>query len=932
MIYPEQKADYFSKSWNSAEYQKQFDLLMDQEALIGVSEEGFKQLGMFEKIGQILKNFIGGTDSSRKERVQAAWLKFLYYGEAQGLLKYDHIQKIQARISHPYHHQFDPAIKKLFKKIKDSHQIASNTQKEHLKQLSEIVVDYHQSHASALRPGFWKRYFNPANLDSSKLIFFGDTPLQLYQKALNQNKPRLAFDYLMKAFEVKNHNAIFQKQLGEQLQILEEKNFFELEGEKRTIQELWLNLGQTAFENQLPDSAKTYLDNALKIDPTNLKIRLEMVKLYLSHKKYALAQPLLADLQKAFPNDLALQIQIGQAYWEVKDFDQAVGAFETAIKAYPSSMARVVNHFQMAEVYHRVGEAHLKKLIPNGNLPKAISSLTEAVKIDASVLKYQEDLFEAYDQEWKASPSNFAANYEKDWMLFLNKMQNSLIKKNQKVITDVLLECSRLHFQGHQNQRAHSSLKQAISLFEDNIELKIKALDLAIQNQDWEPYQSQWPSWEKEHYANPFLKEKIGDALWASNKNAALAAYQESLALFTQKLSFCQEDQKKGEYQKHMADIQARIGQNHLQTKPTFFKGIDFEKAIKNLESAASLDPETHSSKLFEAHLSAAYAEKQAWFADKYKVISHFLKAFQTIPQKGDYVIELLELYFENYRVDEAIDLYREIQKTPWANDLVLPAALWTKLGKNLSRVKDESSALKCFKRAYKLDSGNQNYKQSYFRSALSFTQSEYLKIQDGATEIEDIEHLEEMAEQLETCVTIGFDKVEKLKEPYKEHLSKIYKALAECYVKRCFLPQMTKETGKKELQKHLLLHKDDLEQALKHYDQALEYQPKNAAIHFDKAVLLEWMGEYEKALSAMEFAVKFQSKNPFYHKIFGSLLFAVNADVEKAELHQQKLANECADSGFNEDYQIWVDEFMCEVQTKEINPHSYTQQKKGWF
>lgn len=933
MIYREQCADYFSKSWNAAEFQNQFNLLMDKEALIGVTKEGFIQLGILEKIGQVLKNFIGGTDNSQKERVQAAWLKFLYYGEAHGYLKDDHIKKLGERISYPYHDQIDPAIKKIFTKLKKHHRAASETQSEYLKQLREIVVEYHHTNSAYLRPGLWKRFFNYAvRLDPTKIVFFGDTPLQLYQKAIKQNNPRLALNYLLKAFDVQNHSPDFQKKLAEKLQNLEEMKFPEVE--KRTFQKLWIKLGQTAFENQLPDDAKTYLSNALKIDPKDLKTSLEVVKLYLFHKKYDLAQPLLADIQKAFPNDLTLQIQIGHAYWELKNFDQAVGAYEAALKVYQTPAGKFANLHEIADVYHRLGHGNLKKLIPAGNLTQAVSYLSEALRMDFKVLKYQEDLFDAYEQEWQASHSNFAASHEKNWIEFISKLQDSsLIKSHQKQIVEIFLECGRLHFQNHQNQNAHACLKKALALFEDNIDLKLQVLDMAIQHGDVGPYQSQWAAWEKEYYAHPYLKEKIGDALWSTNKKAALAAYQDSLALFTQKLAVCQDDQNKGDYQKHMADIQARIGQDQLQTKSGLFKGIDYEKAIQNLEKAALLNPENYTSQLFEAHISAAQAEKKQLWAvrNTNNIISHYLKAFQTMPQKGDYLVELIELYLENKRFDEVVSLYLEIQKQPWALDLVLSSATWNDLGKNLAKHKEELSALKCFKRAYKLESTNQKYKQNYFQCALNFTKSELIKIQKELTDTEAAESLEEMAQHLETCLEIGFDKVEKLKEPIKEHLAKIYVALAENTIKGCLIPKPTKQMDKKDFQKHLTLHKDELEQALNYYDQALEYQPANAEIRFDKAALLDWMVEYEKAFSELELVVKNQHRNPFYHKLLGSLFVVIYGDSAKYE-QQQELIAKYTTPNFEEDYQIWYEEFMSQVQTKQINPHVYTQQKKGWF
>lgn len=1135
MIYREQCADFYSKSWNAEEFQGQFNLLMDKEALLGVSENGIIHLGIFEKIGQILKNFIGGTDYSQRERVQAAWLKFLYYGEAHGLLKEDHIEKLGRRISQAQQNQFDPAIKKLFKKVTDYHKNSKDSQSNHLKQLREIVVEYHKNHATLLRPGIWRRFFSSEKLDPTKIIFFGDTPLQLHQKALKQNHPRLALEFLMKAFDVKNDSADFQKQVAEHLQKLEAKKFDELKDEAGTLQELWMKLAHTAFENQLPEEAKSYLSNALRIDNRDLKLRLEVGKLYLSLNENELAKPFLPDLQKAFPQDLSLQLKIGNIYWKDENFDQALAPYEAAIKIYLTPAGKTANQKEMADVYYRAGHIHLKKLIPSASISKAISYLSEAVLIDSSVLKPQEELFDAYKQEWQASQANFFAlheknwlpfldklpegfikkeqqqimdiliecaklhfqahqnqnghaylkkalslfeenaglkikvldlaiqyhdlalqiemghaywkgnnleqaikaytaalkvyatspgknanhnemadiyyraghvhlkkliptgnltnavsylseafrinpyvskhqeelydayvqewqashgtffaAYEKNWMPFLKKAQGSFIKKHEKQILEIVIECAQLHFQAHQNQNGHATLNKAIFLFEENADLKIKALEMAIQHGDCSPYQDQWPAWEKEHSAHPYLKEKIGDALWLTNKKAALVVYQESLTLFTQKLTACQDDQMKADYKKHMAYIQSRIGQNLLQKQPSFFKGVEYDKAIESLEKAVALDPETHASQLFDAYMSAVEAEKKKSWAlrDTNKIMAHYLKAFQAFPKKGDYLIELLDLYFNHQRFDDATALYHEIQKQPWASYLDLSAALCTNLGKSLSKKKDDLFALKCFKSAYKLEPANQKYKHNYFQSALNYSQSEYQKLLKGQPDMEEgefIECLGDILQNLEICQEAGFEKVEKLKESFKEQLAMISKALAESYVKSSLLPKPTKQMGIKEMKKHIAVHKKDLVQALNYYDQALEYQPSNAALHFDKAALLDWMceqldisdweseklvwkTEHEKIISELELAIKYQPLNPFYHKLLARLYFVVSYHESSAE--QYELAIDCASASpeFNEDYQTWTDEFLSRLKTKQIDPHAYTQRKKGWF
>lgn len=212
MIYPEQRGDYCPKSWNATEFDIQFDILTDEEAFAAVAEDGFIRLNLIEKIAEIIKGFFGGTDYSQKQRVQAVWLKFLYYGEAHGFIKEEHIERLGQRMSYPSQ-SFDPAMGKLFKELSDYRRFADGNKSEHLQSLRNIVTDYHRHHAMNLRPGFWTRVFTNPPLEANKILFFGDTPLLLSEKALEQEipDPRLALSYLQKAFDLKNDSPDFKR-------------------------------------------------------------------------------------------------------------------------------------------------------------------------------------------------------------------------------------------------------------------------------------------------------------------------------------------------------------------------------------------------------------------------------------------------------------------------------------------------------------------------------------------------------------------------------------------------------------------------------------------------------------------------------------------------------------------------------------------------
>lgn len=936
MIYPEQRGDYFSKYWTASEFNAQFNILMDEEAFVAIHEEGFIRLSFLEKIGQIIKGLFGGTDYSQGYRVQAIWLKFLYYGETHGFLTEDHIERLGNRISYPYTY-FDPAIEKLFNELKDNnHQLSTELETTHLNNLRDILTDYHRRRSAFLRPGFWRRLMTLPSLDAKKLPLFGDTPLQLSENALNQDpsNPHLALAYLQEAFELKNSSSEFQEKLAEHLEYLEDFYLSELEGEQKKIQWLWIKLGETAFENELTDQAELCLSRALQTDPKNVKTRLEIGKLYLAHKKYNLAEPFLAELQKSFPNNFQIQIEVGQAYWQTDKFQEAMEVYQAALNCYQKNEGQLNSYQkQIASIYNQMGVAHLKKLIPTGTGAEAINFLCSAIRIDSTVLKYQENLWESYAQEWQASNTNFIALYQQEWLNFLDIFETSVINKNKAQIISMLLECSEQQFKAHQNQKAHVGLENAFKLFRSDVDVKIKALDLAIRYNDWNPFKSRFEAWMSEHYANPYLLEKIGNAYSNSNQTEALRLYQLSLDLFDQDLSLCEDEAERKSIEQHLANIQAQIGQSHLQVKPGIFTAVPYDEAIQKLEKAASLNPDLYNSSLFDACLAAAQGEKQRTklLRDTNKIITYLQKAFQALPQKGDYLIELIQLYLDNKRYDEAVDLYYDMKKHSWAEEIVLPSGIYSKLGEKLLEREDREAALCCFRQAYKLDIKNQQYKQPYFQLVFNLAEKDYNEIEKNEKkDDETIKCLLEIVHNLETCWQEGFDKAEKLKPYFQKSLTQIYGSLANCYVQRCLQPRPTKKMGKQEINNHRQIHSDDIQQALNYYDKALSYDPKNAALHFDKGILLDWTNDFEGALKECELAVLHQPRNPFYHRYLAPLYFAVHLNEAKKDEHME-LASKYAPVDFSKNFQIWLEERMSQIKTEHIDHHSYTQ-KKGWF
>lgn len=931
MIYPEQRGDFFPKMWNETEFNQQFDLLMDAQSFVATTEKGFIQISLVEKIAQFVKNLFGGTDYSKKQRVQAAWLKFLYYGEAQKFLKKAHIDRLHDRLNYPIGY-FDPAIKKMAFELENRH-LSSTSTSDYLNHLREIVIDYHNKNTPLLTPGIWRRIFTPPLIDTKELKFYGDTPILLSEKAIAGKipNPQAALNYLQQATQLKNDSPDFQEKIAQHLEKLEDTYSTELIEHKQKIQSLWILLGQTAFENDLKEKGKKYLSRALTLDSTNIQARIQIGKTYLLNKEYSLVQPLLPDLQKFFAHDIFLQIEMGHAYWQDNQFEKGLQAYESALNIYQKQPVKQAMHQKsIASVYHLIGISDLTESMPHLTTSQKLLYLTQAVQMDGKNEQYQENLCQAYVQESKNSKENFPLLHGQELLKASNLLHSNIIQKNKSLILSMLLECGEHHFKTSQNQKGHIFLKKALALFND-ADVKTLTLDLALHYSDWSAFETHFIKWRNEHPSDPFLKEKIGDAYWQSNKPQALKYYQESLDIFDQRLFYCTSSEEKKDYEHHIANIQARIGQTHLESTSGFWKNIPYDQAIVYLEKANALQPNRYASILFDACLAAAQAEQKKFWSNSSKVIAHYHKAFQINAQKGDYLIDLFQLCMDNQQHNTAIAVYKSIRETTWAKEFNLPPAIYNEIAQILLEKNEHEAAIDCLKHAYEADPNHKQYKQEYFQQILALAQKDFQNLKNNVNDENDsIQKLNQLSENLEASWKGGAESLNKLGQAYSDTLIEIYQYLSQRYLQRCLLPDPAKIMGKELVKEHKKIHEKELLKALFYYDKAISIQPENAALHFDKGVLLDWgYIDFEQALTEFNLAIKYQDRNPFYHKLVTTLYMVVNFDAGKQTMHEESI-KKYGPSNFNEIYETWRNENMYQ-QNPSINPHSYTK-PKGWF
>ena len=151
--------------------------------------------------------------------------------------------------------------------------------------------------------------------------------------------------------------------------------------------------------------------------------------------------------------------------------------------------------------------------------------------------------------------------------------------------------------------------------------------------------------------------------------------------------------------------------------------------------------------------------------------------------------------------------------------------------------------------------------------------------------------------------------------------------------LENALIPQSADEYYDKDtLKLHLETYQTEIEQVLEYLNEGLSIYPECAALHFDKGILLEyWMTDYDEALKEYELAVKYQPRNPYYHWLLGQTYFVVKSDGTKKDEHF-KLAEELGYETFTKDRSLYHQEMRFKEKTKRIDPHTYTKPKTGLF
>ncbi|MBA2368509.1 MAG: hypothetical protein H0V82_05735 [Candidatus Protochlamydia sp.] len=920
--YPQNRPDFYFKVLNETQYNEQLKILTSrpEEFYIGFDENaGFVRLSLVSKIYETIKGLFGFGDQSDQTRVEAEWLKFLYYGEARGFLTDQRLTTLRGRF---YYTNLSvlPSALKLFKKIQKQHHTPSS---ERLARMRAVVIDYHLQNQSNLAPHFWLRKFQASEEQQQPLVHFGDTSLQLAEKAMNlpQRDVQGAFKHLLHAFHLKNDHPDFQRKFA-----LQFKNFLAscrteevLAGQSEQIQKIWIDLASTAYSNLRTGEAREYLDEVLAAQPSQ-EVKNQIGELYLVHHDFDKMGPFLTALQQARSNNTELLIQIGKAYWHYQRYPEAVSAKQAAIRLLSATPQNA------APLHMEIGQAYFDRLAgldTNESLVNALHHFQKAYQLE-NTPQSESRLLSSYLLQWQEAPASFPRLFGPEWLLFISRCPSRISEENQGAINAILLACAEEAYRAHNKQSAQAYLQKGMAFFPNNSAFALKTLEHCLNFNDYAWLRSKMNSLETRFADHPRIQRLLGEMQWASDKNHALSLYNHAIHLFEIEKNNTPQEDVKQECALHIADMHAKIGENHLNSPQGIFRTIAYPEAIASLEIAAQLNRQAYGKLLFDAYMTATAEEKNKTFItrDWKKAMHYYSKAFEIAPQNGPYLVELMDHYLADDKLhDQAVRLFISIQSHPWSEAVPFTAKQLDKVAPLLFHSGEVALSHQCREKAQQVEPANGEYKKKLYQ--LILTECKKKQKQACALTNEDkMTLLLEAAATLEDQIQKDFSKVENLKDEYISALTKNYWLLGNA-CKEQFLIDSGYTNA--ELGAHRNYHALQIEKAISFYDKGLDLQSENPILYFERGMLLEFVFRMDEALEDFRLAVKNCTDNPFYRQKL-AFAYGILGNFEKNKIHEKRLEEILGGlegvPKFYDIYKLWFKEYFEKNKTQTTDPH----------
>lgn len=926
-IYPQNRPDLYFQLLNESQYNDQLNILTNrpEESYLGFDENaGFIHFSSLGMIYEIVKGFFGFGNQTDQTRVEAEWLKFLYYGEARGFLTEQRLTSLRNRL-YCTNLPLMPSVAKLFRKILRQHR---TPHPERLARMRAVLINYHTQNQPWLAPHLWFRIFHTPG-EQQPLVHFGDTALQLAEKALNlpQRDVPGAFKHLLHAFHLKNTHPDFQRKFA-----LQFKSFIAgcrteeaLTGQREQIQKIWIELARTSYRNQRPEEAREYLDEVLADQPVQ-EVKNQIGETYLVHQDFSKMEPFLPALQQGRSNNSVLLIQIGMAFWHYQRYAEAVSAKQEAIQLLSS----VESKQAAASLHSEIGQAYFQRLAgldTQDSLTKAIHHFQKAHQLENSPHS-ESCLLSAYLRQWQEAPASFPRLFGWEWLQLVRSCSPRLLDENQAPFIEIILASADEAFRTNQKQLAQTYLQQGIAFYQNKDAFALKALEQCLKFNHSVWLRTKLYELENQYAGHPRIQKRLGEIHWAADRNHAIALFNHAIPLFELEKSRALQEEVKAECSLHLAEMHAKIGENHLHSPQGVFHTINYPEVLVNLEKAAQFNRGAYAQPLFEAYLKAAEAEKNKTFItrDWEKAMLYSSKAFKIAPQNGPYLVELMDHYLaKDIRHSEALQLFISIQALPWSEAAPFTAKQLDKLAPLLFKQGEHALSQKCREKALQMEPANGEYKKRLCQLVLSLCKTKQAKAVNLENNEKKMAQLLEVAASLEDQIQKGFSKIEDLRGETDSILAETYWLLANAYKEELVLGS---GYNKEELRKHQsrCALRIPSPKAIDYYDKAIAIQPENPIFYFEKGMVLDFLFQKDNVLENFRLAVKYSKQNPFYRQKL-AFAYGLLSNSEKNKTHEDKLKEILAVltvslSEFYKAYSLWDDEYFVKIKTQSTDPH----------
>lgn len=935
-LYPESCGDYYPKHWDKENYHKQLNTILnrvDGESL-AVSDHTFIPVSLIWKIVESVKSLFGFTDRTDKIRVNAELLKFLCRGEELGYIDNRIVEKLNKnRVSYPTN-LTDATVQRLIAQISARHLSRGQGESEtHLKTIHATIIDYHRENASDLRPSFWCRFIKSPTLSPERLIDFGDSHLELARQALDARPPEysIALENLLRAHDAHNSTQQFQQKLWIHLkEFLEKYKSTQAAIQQQTvIQNIIISISSIALKHNEKDKAVGYLNYLMETYPVDDNLRCRIGECYLKHDYYEKAEPFLPLIRNTHISDPEMQDKIGNMYFKQDKISEAQEAYKTALELYRKN--KPVLSQKLADIASKLGKINLEKM-EGIDLAKAsenaIKYYSEAVQFNISQIEYQECLSKAYIQRWEESPANFEEQYGELWRSFITSCEYQVREDHAIIIKKMFTFCADKALAGQKRNIAQEYLSNALKIFDFDQDYVCDTLQKCAENNFVDDILPLLEPWKKQFSNNPLMKEQIGNVYWAKgDKKKAVDHYQEATALFESKKNATQNEGDIQYYSEHISNLTTKVGSYRLSVS-------EYDKAIEQLEKSVKNNPRK-TKELFDAYLKAAEVEgsKSIFTYSLQKHIQLLKKAYETIPQNGEYLNKLLELYIKNNKVEDAVNLFLDMQNQSWISEFTLKGVYVLKIVVKLRELDSKSHALlllKTLEKAYAADPRNNKIKEELYLQRFLLSQEKAKEaIALEADSDKKIPLFEESIALLLKNIEDGFEGIPDKIQLHQESISNLYALLAEIYIRHV---QLDRNLTVADRVAHFASHKADIEKALECYDKAIEQTKADASLHFEKGLILEnYDIKPQDAIKEYLLAVQLNNKNPFYNKCLALSYTAYNFDYVNQAKYEANVPEEIREE-FNKSYEHWKRNLFLKIKVGSvINPHKF-KIEKGWF